>query len=274
LAGQKKSPRFDAAFELYRCDACRFAFVGNPCLDYEAIYDEAYYLGKGAERKLDFIGEMENPSASVRNLEWQGLKLFADSLGDVRDILDYGCGSGLLASYLNGHGYSAEGWDTGWLASRGRDAGFPILTENPSMSSKKYDLIFAIEVIEHNINPLEIFREFRSLLRPGGIVFLTTGDASPWWDKLTRWEYFAPEIHVSLFTPDSLRLAFEKTGFISARHEYSEIFEKIVLYKILKNLYIRKFGWKASVLINMFRPFCRSIDRKYGVSAMSYGIAK
>jgi hypothetical protein len=57
-------------------------------------------------------------------------------------------------------------------------------------------------------------------------------------------------------------------------HEYSDAFENIVLYKILKNLYVRELNWKSRSLMKIFRPFCKMIDKKYGVSAMPFGVAK
>ncbi|MDR1510771.1 MAG: class I SAM-dependent methyltransferase [Synergistaceae bacterium] len=217
---------------------------------------------------------MSTPATTVRRLEWQGLKLFADTQSGIADILDYGCGNGLLSHYLNENGYASEGWDTGCIAEKGRDCGLPILREKPTGKTKKYDLIFAIEVIEHIANPLKLFREFRSLLRPGGIAFVTTGNAMPQWNKLMKWEYFIPEIHISLFTPNSLKLVFEKSGFTAVEHKYSDIFENIVLYKILKNLYFRDLNWKSLLLTKMLRPLCKIINKKYGVSAIPFGVAK
>jgi 2-polyprenyl-3-methyl-5-hydroxy-6-metoxy-1,4-benzoquinol methylase len=260
-------------FNLFRCNNCCFAFVSNPCTDYEKIYDEAYYNGHGADPLVTYAQELKKPHSSARALEWEGLHLFAKSQRDIYNILDYGCGSGMLASYLKKKGYSAEGWDIGWLASEGIKAGLPVLETKPFIA--KYDLIFAIEVIEHVPNPLDTLQEIRSLLRPGGILFLTTGNVLPHWQKdILSWNYFRPEIHISLFSPISMKFALEKTGFSTIEHSYSIVFEKIVTYKILKNLGIHELTPGTKLLANVLRSFAKFVDHRYGVSAMPYGIAK
>ena len=60
----------------------------------------------------------------------------------------------------------------------------------------------AIEVLEHTLDPLAELRRIRALLRPGGLLLLTTGNAAPFASRLTQWPYVIPEIHVSFFEPD------------------------------------------------------------------------
>ena len=74
-------------------------------------------------------------------------------------------------------------------------------------------MVTAIEVIEHTLDPLAELRTIRGLLRPGGLLFLTTGNAAPFASDLLRWSYIVPEIHVSFFEPDTLERALVKCGF-------------------------------------------------------------
>ena len=71
-----------------------------------------------------------------------------------------------------------------------------------------FDVVTAIEVIEHTIDPLAELRTIRKLLRSGGLLFLTTGNAEPFASRLLRWPYIVPEIHVSFFEPRTLEYAF------------------------------------------------------------------
>jgi 2-polyprenyl-3-methyl-5-hydroxy-6-metoxy-1,4-benzoquinol methylase len=223
---------------------------------------------------------MAHPEKSLRNLEWSGLADLVDSFreaggkppGDY-NVLDFGCGNGLLAEFLRQRGFSsAAGWDRGWMADLARRAGKPVLTEMPAPASQ--DMALAIEVIEHAVDPLAFLSEIRKLLRPGGIFLLTTGNASPWLDRLDRWSYVRPEIHNSYFTPKSLSLAFAKTGFRAEPHAFGAAWKKIILYKILKNLGLTGMTPLTTALSKAIGPLSAWADRRYGVTAMPYAAAE
>ena len=52
-----------------------------------------------------------------------------------------------------------------------------------------FDVVTAIEVIEHVLDPVAELRRIRALLRPGGLLFLTTGNAKPYSKRLLTWGY-------------------------------------------------------------------------------------
>ena len=104
----------------------------------------------------------------------------------------------------------------------------------------KFDVVTAVEVLEHVLDPVAELRTMRSLLRDDGLLFLTTGNAKPFADRLASWSYATPEIHISLFEPTSLDLALRKAGF---RPEHSKLgpgFDDVLKFKVLKNLKIRR----------------------------------
>lgn len=265
-------------FTVKRCNACRFAFVDDPCLDYASIYNEAYYKGLGADPLVRYYDELDHPERSLRRLEWEGIASWvrestvAAGMPERPAILDYGCGNGRLAWHLTEHGYpGACGWDVGWIADEARKKGMPILDAFPA--GRRFDIILAVEVIEHAADPLAMLSEMRSVLRPGGLLLLTTGNADPWWDKLEKWRYAAPEIHLSLFTPNSLALAMSKTGFKAERHSFTPAWKRILRYKILKNLGVENYGLAARLSVLSPGPCLRLVDKLYGVTAMPHGTA-
>ena len=249
-------------------------------MEFDRLYDEDYYRGRGADPLVNYMDEMDYPETSLRNLEWSGLADLVDLFRKANgkhpgnyNILDFGCGNGILSEFLRRRGFSlASGWDRGWMADRARRAGKPVLPETPSPASQ--DLVLAIEVIEHAADPLAFLSEIRGLLRPGGILLLTTGNASPWLDRLDRWGYVRPEIHNSYFTPKSLSLAFAKTGFRAEPHVFDAAWKRIIIYKIMKNLRLSRMNKFTIMLSRTLGPLSAWADRRYGVTAMPYAVAE
>ena len=104
--------------------------------------------------------------------------------------LDYGCGNGGLVRYVGRlRRLDISGFETGWIAGRARAAGLAVLgpPELPGLDGS-CDIVTAIEVAEHIPDPHELFAAVRRLLKPGGLFFLTTGNAAPVRD-LQHWSY-------------------------------------------------------------------------------------
>ena len=240
-------------YELRRCGSCRFAFISDPWTELDRIYDDRYYSGAGADPLVDYRFELEQPTRTVRQYEWRGITSVVESLlGGLQGVrwLDYGCGNGGLVRYALQHtGASALGFDQGAVTRAARELGIPILDERAlGEHGSVFDVVTAIEVLEHTLDPIGELRKIRELLRPGGLLFLTTGNAAPFADRLLRWSYVIPEIHVSFFEPSTLRFAFERTGFQPARAPRGAGFEEILKFKVLKNLRVRRRSWLTDVL--------------------------
>jgi SAM-dependent methyltransferase len=242
-------------YRLARCRACGYAFVTDPWLDFAQIYDDRYYSGKGADPLVDYGFELDHPELTVRIYEWEGIAsvvghlLFpgdraASAAGGRRSLrwLDYGCGNGGLVRHLRSSGAAeAFGFEEGAIASRVRDHGIPMLSvEELSAQAGSFDVVTAIEVLEHTTDPVAELRRMRSLLRDGGLLFLTTGNARSHAEKLDRWSYVVPEIHISFFEPRTLERAFKLAGFRAERRTLGTGFAQVLKFKVLKNLRVRR----------------------------------
>jgi SAM-dependent methyltransferase len=266
-------------FSLYHCPNCRFSFYPEYRVDYEAIYSKEYYQGLGADPLANYEFDHFNPLITLRQYEWLGLTRVFKSL--VKDWpsaswLDYGCGFGSLVNYgrklsINIFGYEPYGKppvsETG-----GEVAQNPIILSDQDLAGRSFDFITSIEVIEHVADPLAFLRGLHALLKPGGVLFLTTGNARQFKGKMTKWSYsIVPDIHVSFFEPETLALALRKTNFQPSFVGYLPGFTDIIKYKILKNLHFKKnsrffniFPWSfISALVNI----------RYQITAMPIGIA-
>jgi SAM-dependent methyltransferase len=274
-AGSKRGALSPRLFHLRRCQACGFAFVADPDEDYARLYDERYYRGQGADPSVDYLDELEHADTTVRHWEWEGIvevvRATVPLLPSSR-WLDYGCGNGGLVRHVRESRIcEAVGFESGWIAERARARGIPLLCGDELQSTRgSYDVVTAIEVIEHVGDPLSTLRTIRELLKPGGLLFLTTGNAADHTD-LSRWSYVVPDIHVSFFEPRTLERALEMTGFRPERRGFVPGFEKIIRFKILKALRMRRRHRALDLL--PWRSLARLVDTRLGVSAHPIGWA-
>jgi SAM-dependent methyltransferase len=265
----------DRDFQLWRCNVCRFLYVSDPWLDYEAIYSEAYYNGQGVDAKLNYVGEVEHPTRTVRQYEWRGI---AERVGALTAVsphtrwLDYGCGTGGLVSFLRRRGVQASGFEQGWCAPRLRERGVPSIAEHEmAENAGRFDVVTAIEVIEHTLDPVGVLRQMHSLLKPGGLLFLTTANAEPFSERLASWRYMTPEVHISFFEPATLAMALERAGFQARFPGFGAGWPDMIRFKVLMSLH-RKWTSPLESLVP-WRPLARALDARLRLSAQPVGWA-
>lgn len=188
--------------------------------------------------------------------------------------LDFGCGTGGLVRYCRqASGAAAWGFERRDAARLARAAGTPLLDESQlAEADESFDVVTAVEVLEHVVDPLAELAQIRRLLVPGGLFLYTTGNAAPHRDQLERWRYIIPEIHVSFFEPRTLSLALRKTGFVPEHRGFLPGFQDMVRFKILKNLG-RKRRSRLEILVP-WRGVARVMDRRLGITAHPIGWAR
>ncbi len=125
-------------------------------------------------------------------------------------------------------GLDAEGVELSPEAEQtAREAGFRVFTgrlEDARFPDAAFDAIALIELVEHLRDPRSLLEECRRILRPGGIVMITTPNAASLTARAmgARWGVFSLAGmggHVSFFNPRSLEGLAERTGFAVARLE-------------------------------------------------------
>lgn len=277
VVGEKTGRLSDRRFVLRRCQSCSFSFVENPWLDYAAIYDSAYYEGRGADPSVDYCFELAEPRRTIRRLEWAGIVEVVGRLTALQPRtrwLDFGCGNGGLVRYAReAVGCEVLGFEQGAIAAMARASGLPVLEQPGDLDALagSCDVVTAIEVLEHVVDPLETLRSIRNLLRPGGTFFYTTGNAAPFHDRLLTWRYFVPEIHISLYEPASMDAALRRSGFAPRDAGFVPGWDKIIAFKVLKNLGVRKL--RAAYRGVPWRLLAPRIDGRYRVTAFPVALA-
>lgn len=96
-------------------------------------------------------------------------------------ILDVGCGGGLVCEPMARLGGTVTGADADPVAIKvakehAAESGLKITYENKPAEElgKKYDVVLALEIIEHVDSPEEFVKSCAALLKPGGLIVFST----------------------------------------------------------------------------------------------------
>jgi SAM-dependent methyltransferase len=149
------------------------------------------------------------------------LSSWAESLLPYRStgrILEVGCGVGHFLTAARKVGFETWGTEISSSAlTRLQALGFDVRRgdlPDLRLPDEHFDAVVLFEVIEHLPDPGRYLQECRRLLRPGGLLLLTT----PNFDSLSRrllgarWRVVDPE-HLVLMTPRGMQALLQRTGF-------------------------------------------------------------
>jgi SAM-dependent methyltransferase len=142
------------------------------------------------------------------------------------DVLDVGCGYGWLLDAFEG-ARTLSGVDIAHhavevAAGRKPDRFFKQGDlQDPSPFSQKFDLILAINIVEHLSDPEAGIQSISKSAKPGAIVLVHMPTISNW---LTRWEYSklydSDPTHIYRPSGKTVRKLFEAEGFETLRDSY------------------------------------------------------
>ncbi|MDY6917459.1 MAG: class I SAM-dependent methyltransferase [Chloroflexota bacterium] len=209
-----------------RCTQCGFLYT-QPMPFWRAehlqqIYGAAYF--PKMTRWWERTKTRANPRRRLNTVE--GLT----GSGPVR-FLEVGCGLGYGIEDAMRRGWTVNGQDVsrffaGEVQSRlGVDVFVGPLAE-AGYPSSSFDVVYVDSVLEHLPQPMEMLREVRRILKPGGVAYLTVTNEDALiarfrasLGRLTRSKRspaLSPldyPVHLVGFTPFTLRLACEGAGF-------------------------------------------------------------
>ena len=89
------------------------------------------------------------------------------------------------------------------------------LFPNPDLDSARFDAVTLNHVLEHLADPIAALREAFRVLKPGGLLSITTPNLSSAGHRRfgRHWLHLDPPRHLSVFDSATLRLALERCCF-------------------------------------------------------------
>ncbi len=208
------SPEDDEYLRCLECGVIRTQY------DYEASqYSVAY--------AMNYLEYAKSPVNKSLNLFRLGL--VARWLKENSTILDVGCCVGEFLRFAERH-YECDGFEPNPVAAREAVKRTHSTIFESLNGHKQYNCITMFDVLEHIQQPKTLLTHLDEILRPRGIIAITTPDASCVIDynsvtidgNIRAWKHWKPREHLFLFTQRSLSILFEGFGFEVVHHGNEE----------------------------------------------------
>jgi 2-polyprenyl-3-methyl-5-hydroxy-6-metoxy-1,4-benzoquinol methylase len=173
-------------------------------------------------------------------------------------VLEIGCGHGFLLKTLEEAGYECFGVEPSPLAFNYAKNNLGLHVENTflnesSFYNTQFDVVILIDVVEHVINMQRMMKEVQKVLKPGGLIFIGTGNIGSLNARLAKqnWGYFLSWEHVSFFNKKSMYRLLQDHHFknilvreTSLQHkplQNSTEFIKNIFKKLINPFFKKKF---------------------------------
>jgi SAM-dependent methyltransferase len=137
-------------------------------------------------------------------------------------LLDVGCARGDFVAAAETLGFDAEGVEPVLeVAEAGQAAGRRVHAgqlEDQHFAAGSFDAATLFGLIDCLREPIPLLREIHRILKPRGVLLLSTGNGASWTARMIKqdWDYFQTQAyprHISFFNPRSLTLAAQRAGF-------------------------------------------------------------
>ena len=196
-------PLFGGSFFL--CNDCHLGFR-HPRMTKEEL-DRLYRLGE-SDIWEDHIND---------RTDWKMAASFISTYQEGCRILDVGCFDGRFLDFL-GHGLKRFGIEIHEDAvSRARSKGIHMIGKDYTVLEKSpgdFDIVTAMDLIEHVPDPNYFLRLLGNAIKPGGIIIVSTGNtqALSWRLMGSRYWYCTFAEHISFVNPSWCHKAAKQEG--------------------------------------------------------------
>lgn len=230
LCGEaEQKPLYSGLAGVVFCASCGFVYT-SPRLTRDALeklYSEEYF-SSGSSQEIGYDHYISDEALVKKTFLKRLRELERSWVKPKGRLLDVGCATGFFLHVAQQLGWHVDGVEISkFCCDYARDR-FGILLHNGHFEEAKlfkpeFDLITMWDYIEHSLRPdLDIQKAFE-LLRPGGVLAITTPDYSSLPRKIfrDRWMGFKEHEHLYYFTGENLGRLLQKKGFCVLSSRYA-----------------------------------------------------
>jgi SAM-dependent methyltransferase len=217
------------AHKVHRCRRCGFMWLHPKPTGEELaeVYGFDYYQNERFFENrndtiygyYDYLSERYVKQQSYDALVERLRSLVPGFVPGKSRFLDAGCGLGYLLDVAFDKDFAVEGIEYNPVAAERirTKYTFPVFSGDlMAYQGGPFDAVALLDVIEHLPRPFDSVRKLASLMKPGGILMLSTMDSDSRVSKLMgkRLEDFRrTREHLYFFTRSTLRTVLERAGF-------------------------------------------------------------
>ena len=208
-------------YVLYVCGGCTHVFADVGRVDYDKMDQDSFRSHMTCDSMRDdraYYEHLKKAEAPGRHTQ-RTVQTILQGIDGVPagSWLDIGCGSGYLVQQAGEQRWEAVGIEPGgWGQIAAQERGLRVVQGllREDTFDRRFDVVSATDVIEHQPDPFLIMHLVKRYLNPGGRAFISVPAADcvhARWFK-TRWAMVTPPTHCHFFTRASFELLAEKTG--------------------------------------------------------------
>ncbi len=207
-----------AGFEFVTCKNCNLIYVKNILTVHPA--QESTYHPVKADEEIRHLTKYGDKFWRAKRIH-QALDRHFQGQRNI-SLLDIGCGNGYFLRCLQDWGYShlfgldANHESTVFIQKHYQIPAECSFAENCSYRDNQFDAVTMDQVLEHVEFPNRVLSTCHRILKPGGMLWLSTPNSRAWHILLKLRQFhrhFNGSDHINHFTPQTLADIVERNGF-------------------------------------------------------------
>lgn len=230
---------------LMACSHCGTIYDFSNLNEDTALYSESYFTAQEGPQCGYFNYEADR---LVNHVNFRLRFDYVEKIVDSKNaFLDVGCALGHALEVAQERGWKEiSGIDCSEFCVRTlQERGYRVSSlslQQLAQEPQRFDFIMMSDVIEHFADPQQQLEAAFELLKPGGVLFVHTPNASSFTAKLLKrnWFHFKPGEHLVYYSKKGLETALVRAGFseVKVRATFSWLTLQCILVRL------KRWGWQ------------------------------
>ena len=257
-------------FSILKCSKCGLGSAKiKSKFNSKEIYKKSYFEGGQSDGYSNYKG-----SAKILKTEFQSIKnqilKYKPKLGGK--LLEIGCAYGYfletLSPFFKVYGVEISDHAINLCHRKGLDVINVSKIKNLN-NIGIFEVVVMLDVIEHLIDPRDMFQKISSCTKKNSLLVISTGDFSSFSSRIfgKYWRLMTPPQHLWFYNKQSITKFLEIYGFSVESISYPSKFVPInlIIFQLCRSLglqkYLKSFNIPGGIYINLFDAM-RIVARK------------